>query len=153
MATTVQVEVMYNDTDADTGTLRRKRVSLEAVHTLDRDNIWYIILSDNISAITSSANANRTIDGVIVDRCAQVWWNDSDSGIAFLIRRGGEVCLQVWEDSSWSWHAESDPFGEVLSSGIDSSFPKDALVFHLVKSPVSSVHSAYAKTLFNQEMF
>ncbi len=132
MATTIKVEVMYSDTDPDTGTLRRKRVSLDAAHTLDRDNIWYVILSDDASAITSSADANRTIDGVIVDRCAQVWWTDSPAGVAFLIRRGQEVCLQIWEHESWSWHKESDPFGEVVSSGIDPSFPKDALVLHMM---------------------
>jgi len=154
MATTIEVEVMYNATDPETGTLLRKRTGLDSVHTLERENIWFIILSDDASSVRSSANARRTIDGTIVDRLNVVRWDDSDSGVAFVIRRSGGVCLAAYEESSWVWQSENDPFNsEVVASGIDPTFPKDAIVFHFVETPISTAHSSYADTLFDQVMF
>ena len=158
MATTIKIEVMYNEAPKagalGASAFRRKRVSLDAAHTLDRDNIWYIILSDDASSFVHASNARRTVDSVLVDRVTSVWWDDSDSGVAFLIRRGGEVCLQSWEDRSWNWFSEENPFGvDTPSAGIDALFPKDALIFHLVRPSVSRAHSDLAKTIFDSEMY
>lgn len=154
MATTIEVEVMYNSTDPDTGTLLRKRVGLDAVHTLERENIWYIILSDDASSKVSAANARRTIDGVIVDRLEVVKWDDSAVGVALLMRRGGEVCLSIWESPEWVWHSEENPFTTpVIQSGNSPTIPADAMVLHFVPRPVSSAHSDYATSAFNNDMF
>lgn len=154
MATTIEVEVMFFETDPDTGTFRRQRVGLDAVHTLDRENVWYIILSDDASGIVAVDDARRILNGTIVDRLAVVQWDDSPVGVAFLLRRVGEICLGIWEDSSWTWISESDPFTtEVAIAGAGSDFPADALMFHLVSTPVSSAHSDFATALFNADMY
>lgn len=154
MASTIQVEVMYNDTDRDTGTYRRKRVSLDAAHTLDREDVWYIILSDEASSIINKANARRTIGEIYVDRLDMVQWDDSDTGVAFLLRRRGEVCLAVWEDTEWIWHPEEDPFTtRTPFSGISPDLPNDALIFHLVDSSISVARSDLATAVFDADMF
>ena len=151
----IDIEVMYWEPEPDsvgTATLRRVRVGLDQAHTLDRESIWHIILSapSNLPA----GSEKRILDGVSVDRVAHLQWDDSDIGVGYLLRRNGEVCLAAWEDISLAWVNEANPLStKRIPSAIPTDFPKDALVFYFVPTPVSHIHSNYATAAFDEDMF
>ena len=151
----IDIEVMYWEDDPNdfgTASLRRVRVGLDESHVLDRENIWQIILSAP-SNLTGST-IKRTVNGIAVDRVAHLQWDDSDIGVGYLIRRHGEVCLARWEDETLRWVNETSPFGtQRVPSAIPSDFPRDALLFYFVPTPVSRILSDHATTVFDGDMF
>lgn len=151
----VSVEVMYNTYDPNTETHKRSRVDLDAAHSLDREDVWYVIASAPVpTSVVPAADVRRTIDGIAVDRLAVVSWDDSENGIAFLVRRNGFFCLQHWEEGTWTWIPETDSFiTDANPSGADPTFPKDALVFHMMKAPIPDRHAAYALALYEADVF
>lgn len=151
MATTIEVEVMYGETDPDIGGLLRKRVGLDRVHTLPRENVLYIILSDIVPSIHPHT-PRRILGGNAVERLAVVSWDDTET-VAFIVRRAGEVCLQFWEEDAWNWIQEIDPFrGSTGISGAAPTFPADALLFHMYRKPFAAL-TARATSDYGADMF